>query len=133
MPSMANITVKKNDGTTDITYTAQAPAAGDRSPAIWQSTTVGSAAGHRPELRLTARSNAAGTVRRLDASFVYRQVATDTGTTITSVVNSLPISLSVARPVDMPDADVNEAISQAMNLFASTLFKDSCKSGFSPS
>jgi len=32
MPSMADITVKKNDGTTDVTYTAISAASGDKSP-----------------------------------------------------------------------------------------------------
>lgn len=133
MPTMADITVKKNDGVTDIVYTAQVPAAGDRSPAIWQATTVGSASGHHPELRVQSRPNAAGTLRRIDGSYVYREIATDTGTGMTSVVNQLPITISVARPQGMADANVNEAVSQALNLFASTLFKDMCKSGFAAS
>lgn len=35
MPQMANITVKKADGTTDVVYTALTPAGGDNSPARW--------------------------------------------------------------------------------------------------
>jgi len=50
MPTMGNIVVKKADGTTDITYSSVVPSAGDTSPAIWQSQTVGSAPLHYPQL-----------------------------------------------------------------------------------
>lgn len=130
MPNMANITVKKNDGTTDVVYTQQAPSAGDRSPSVWQNLTVGSAMGHRPSLALTARPNGAGTARRVETQFVWKQVSTDSTTGLVSIVNSLPISLSAAIPDGMPDTDVNEAISQCFNLHASTLVKDCFKTRF---
>lgn len=132
MPSMANLTVKKNDGTTDVIYTAESPASGDRSPAIWRNNTVGSAAGHRPELRMTARSNALGTARRLDVSFVWKQTATDSTTGLTKVVNMIPFALTAPIPADMPATDVNEAVSQFFNCLNSATVKDAFKTGFAP-
>lgn len=38
MPNMANITVKKADGTTDVVYTALTPSAGDKTSARWSLT-----------------------------------------------------------------------------------------------
>lgn len=130
MPQMANITVKKNDGTTDVIYTQQAPSAGDRSPAIWHNQTVGASMGHRPVLSIVARANGAGTARRVESSFIWKQVSTDTTTGLVSIANSLPITISAAVPDGMPDADVNEGISQCFNLHASTLVKDCYKQRF---
>lgn len=133
MPTMSNMTVKKNDGTTDVIYTMQAQSAGDRSPAIWQNLTVGAASGHRPELRMACRPNAAGTARRVDISFTWKQVSTDTTTGLTKVVNQMPFTLSVPRPLDMPDADVNEAVSQFFNCLNQAQVKDGVKQAFAPS
>ena len=39
MPSMASITVKKYDGTTDIVFDALSASGGDNSPAVWRQDT----------------------------------------------------------------------------------------------
>ena len=131
MPNMANITVKKNDGTTDVIYTALVPSAGDRTPAVWKNQTVGTAMGHRPEFRVTSRDSGTGTARRLDVEYTYPMlvVGTDGKTTIAekAVFNG-----SLLVPKGMADTDVNEAVSQYVNLCASVLFKDSAKSGYAP-
>lgn len=41
MPTLANITIKKADGTTDVVYTAIAGAAGDNTPAMFRNETIG--------------------------------------------------------------------------------------------
>lgn len=48
MPTLSNITVKKNDGTTDVIYTGVAPSAGDKSPAVLRNNSLGSAAAFHP-------------------------------------------------------------------------------------
>lgn len=131
MASLANITVKKNDGTTDITYTGIAPSAGDRSPAIWRSQTIGTAAAHRPELRMTSRSNGTGGARRVEGTYTYPTLVTDSGGKI-QVADKVIVSFSAVIPQGMPDTDVNEAVSQSCHLMATTLVKDSIKSGFAP-
>lgn len=132
MPSMANITVKKNDGTTDIVWTAACPSSGDGVAAIWRSETVGTAPAHYPVFELKSRNNAQKTVRRMDVVAVYPQIATDSTTSLTSVVNRIPLTLSMAIPTGVPAATVNEAVSQFANLLASTLVKDSFKAGYAP-
>lgn len=131
MPQMANITVKKNDGTTDVVYSQVVPSAGDKSPAIWKNNTVGTAASHRPELKLMSRDNGVGTARRVEGTFVYPTLVTGSDGKV-SVADRLPITVSAVVPKGMPDADVNEAVSQCVNLFASALLKDSIKSGYAP-
>jgi hypothetical protein len=80
MPSQANIVVKKNDGTTDITYTAVQPSSGDGVQAIWKSQTVGTAPVHQPELRCSTRSQsgkigrAAGRERESSPVYIWRVV-----------------------------------------------------------
>lgn len=131
MPQIANITIKKNDGTTDVLYTAVVPSAGDKSPAVWRNLTVGTAAGHRPEARLTSRANGTGTARRMDGAFTYPTLVTDTSGK-TQVADRFILNLSGVIPLGMPDTDLNEAVSQALNFFAAQLSKDSFKSGYAP-
>lgn len=133
MASAANITVKKNDGTTDIVYTTLVPASGDNSPAIWKATTVGSAPAHQPELRLTSREAAAGQKRALRSTYVYPQIATDSTTSITSVVDRASAATDWSFPKGMSQTDINEFVSQYANLLVSTLVKDCVKSGYSAS
>lgn len=132
MPSMADITVKKNDAVTNITYTALVPSSGDGVHAVWRSESVGSAAGHKPVFEVWSRWNAARTVRRVEFSFTYPQIATDSTTSLTSVVNRAPITGSFALPTAMTATDINEAVSQCINLLASTLFVATAKAGYAP-
>lgn len=131
MPSMANITVKKNDGTTDVVYTALVPSAGDKSPAIWKNQTVGTSSSHRPELRLLSRDNGTGTARRITGTATYPSLVTGSDGKVT-VADRLVFDFQVAVPKGMPDSDVNEAVSQACNLVASSLVKDCLKTGYAP-
>jgi len=131
MPSMSNITVKKNDGTTDVVYTAFTPSAGDKTPAAWKNQTVGTAASHRPELKLSSRDNGLNTARRVDGVFSYPSLVTGTDGK-TTVSDKLIINFSAVVPKGMADVDVNEAVSQGCNLVASVLIKDSLKIGYAP-
>jgi len=129
MPAQANLTVKKNDGSTDITYTAVQASGGDKSPAIWRSNTVGTAPGHRPELRVSAQPNGPGTARRVNFQFTYPVTATGSDGKV-YVSNRCNLEITGVMPLDMPDSDLNEAVSQGLNLAAATLTKDQFKSGF---
>jgi hypothetical protein len=130
MPSLANITVKKNDGTTDITYTGLIPAAGDRSGALWRCETVGAAAAFRPTLSLSSRPNGPGTARRLEATYSYPVTVTGTDG-ITRVVDKAIITTSGVIPLGMASTEVNEAVSQGFNLLVSALIKSCFQAGYS--
>jgi hypothetical protein len=133
MPSIANVTVKKNDGVTDLVYTSKSPAAGDTVPAIWRADSIGTAPSHQPEFRLTAREAQKGAARALRSTFVYPQIATNSTTTVTSVVNKAMASTDWTIPKGMSAADINEFATQYGNLLASTLIKSCVKDGYSAS
>jgi hypothetical protein len=132
MPNMADITVKKADGTTDVTYSKVASSAGDKSPAVWRSNSVGSAAAQHPELRLTSQSNGTQTGRRVNGNYSYPSLVTSADTGVTSIGDRLNLTISGIIPLNMTDVDVAEAVVQGLNCFAATLVKDSFKSGFAP-
>lgn len=131
MPQIANITVKKNDGTTDVIYTAVVPSAGDKSPAIWRNQTVGTAAGHQPQVSVVSRANGLNTARRVELTGTYGSLVTGTDGKI-SVADKVVVTLSAVIPLGMPTTDVNEAVSQLLNVCNSVLIKDSVKTGFAP-
>lgn len=132
MPSMANITVKKNDGTTDVIYMGVQPSAGDKSPAVWQNQSVGSAVAHRPEFRTVAQDNGTNTARRVNMSYMYPSLVTGSDGRI-SVADKVTFNGSFSLPKAMPQVDTNEAAVQLANLIASALVKEMLKSGYSAS
>lgn len=132
MPTMANVTVKKNDGTTDILYTVVAASGGDKSPAVWRSNTVGTAAGQRPEMRVSSRPNGDGTARRIEGSYSYPSLVTGSDGKI-NVASRYNVQFSAVVPAAMLDADVNEAAAQSLNFLANALMKSVFQSGFAPS
>lgn len=133
MPSIANITVKKDNGTTDIVYTGVSPSSGDGTPAVWKSSTVGTSPSHQPEFRLMAKEAKQGANRVLRSSMQYPQIATNTTTSVTSVVDKAFADTNWNIPKGMTQTDINEFVSQYANLIVSTLVKDCVKSGYSAS
>lgn len=131
MPQIADIVVKKNDGTTDVTYTAVVPSAGDKSAAMWRNQTVGSAAGHQPDYRMTSRFNGTNTARRVEVTAQYPSLVTGSDGKV-SVSDRVIVQISAVIPLGMASVDVNEAVSQLLNVTATTLVKDSFKTGFAP-
>lgn len=131
MPQIANITVKKNDGTTDVVYTGVVPSAGEKSPAIWRNQTVGTASAHQPQVSMTSRFNGARTARRIDVALTYPSLVTGSDGKV-SISDRVVLNLSGVIPQGMVTTDVNEAVSQLLNVAASVLFKDSFKTGFAP-
>lgn len=121
MPNLANITVKKFDGVTDVTFTGVNPAGGVDAPAILRSNSVGTAIAHRPELRVSVKN--AGPKDRVVGTFKFPQIATNSTTGITSVVDTVDgkFEFTVSKAVDQ--TTVNEAAAQFMNLGASALIK----------
>lgn len=133
MPAISNITVKKSDGTTNVTYTALQPSSGDATAAIWKSQSVGTAPSHQPELRLTAREASKGVRRALRSTYMYPQIATNTTTGLTAVVDRANASTDWTFPKGMAQADINEFVTQYANLLVSTLVVDCVKAGYSAS
>lgn len=131
MVAATNITVKKADGTTDVVYTLIAASGGDKQPAVWRNNSMGNAAGYRAELRESARLSGDGSSRAHDLRYTYPVTVTGSdGKTV--VFKRANFTLTGSVPLEMTDADVNEAVYQFFNLVASTLVKSSVASGFAP-
>ncbi len=131
MPAIADIVVKKNDGTTNITWVAQTPSSGDGVPAVWRSTTVGSAPSHAPELRLSSRDGDKGKKRAMRGTIVYPQISTNSTTGVTSVVQKASLAMDLSFSKDMAQGDINEFVAQAGNLIVSALVQACLKAGYS--
>jgi hypothetical protein len=132
MPSAANITVKKNDGTTDIVWSLVNPAGADGQAATWRSDTIVAPMAGRPTMTFKSRNNGRGNARRCDLEVVFPQVYTETTTSLVKTANKAIATLSFLVPMGMDTTQLNEAVAQAMNLFASSLIKQSVQSGYAP-
>jgi hypothetical protein len=133
MPAMANITVKKNDGTTDAIYVAKGPSGGDTGFALWRyDAHAAPLMGLKPELRLGSKFNGPRTARRLSLNYVYKAYVTDTTTGVSSSIGQIPFSITAAVPLNVPQADIDEAVSQVGNLLVSTLVRSAFKEGYAP-
>lgn len=135
MPAMANLTVKKDDGTTDITYDAQTGAGSDGSPAMWRQDTGATATlpvGMRALFWLKSLWNGPKTARKLPFRFEYPYAIQDSTTTKWSVSDRLVIEGLAVVPQGIPSSVINEGVSQGCNLIAASLTKSSMKSGYAP-
>ena len=130
MTQATDITIKKNDGTTDITWTLLTASGGDKSPAIWRSDSASGTPGQHPVVQIQARNNGAVSARRLDITFVYPSVYTDSTTGQTKVSNKTIWNLSGVNPTDVPISDANEAAAQLANLLKHAQFQAMLKSGY---
>lgn len=132
MSSIANITVKATNGTTDVVYVAKTPSSGDGVPARWRADALGTASAFKPELMMTARDNGQKTARRVDLTFTWVYTYTDTATSLVAVKAKAPATLTFALPVEMPDTQVNEAVDQFFNLINHASIRTAFKEAFAP-
>ncbi len=135
MPTMASITVKKYDGTTDIVFDQLAGSGGEGIPAIWRQdtgNTAGLPVGMRSSLTLATKWNGPKTARQalFEASFPY--ATQDSTTTLYSAKDKALLKGVFTLPVAIPSSWLNEAAYQGANLLASTLVKSSFSAGFAP-
>lgn len=130
MPNMANLTVKKADGTTDVVYTALTPSAGDKTSARWSLTAVSTKANLRPTLECTSRYNNARTARNISLTLKYPEVVSVAG--VDTIVGTGIITIQGVVPLQMSDTVLAETIAQAANLFKAALLQDTFKTGYAP-
>jgi hypothetical protein len=129
---MADITIKKNDGTTDVTYTKLVASGGDKSPAVWRNNSESGYPGQRPELRITSRPNGDNTARRVDGSFTWPAVYEDTASGTFKILARGNASFSCVIPGNLPDAHAEEFGAQFGNLLAAALIEEVMTSGYAP-
>lgn len=131
MPQMANITVKAADNTTDVTYTAVTPSAGDKSPAVWKNTAIGTVLAARPTFTFVGADNGTRKARRMRSTFMWPKVKTDSAGNVT-VNGGASAESSHLIPQDMTHAEIAEFVSQYAGLLYSALIVESTKSGYAP-
>jgi len=130
---ISDITVKKNDGTTDAIYVAKNSAGGDTGMAIWRyDAHAAPYIGLKPELRFGSKFNGPRTARRLMIQYAYKSYATDSTTGVSSLVGTIPWTFTGAIPLNVPQADIDESVSQVGNLFVNATFKAWVKATFAP-
>lgn len=132
MPNMANITIKKADTTTDITYVALSGSAGDKTPAQWRVEAAGSVAGNRPTLTISSKSSADRQARIVEGKFSMPETITDSTTGVVSTRLRETFAFTSITRMDASDATTAELVAQAANLLKSTLIQDTLKAGFAP-
>lgn len=129
MPQMANIVVKKADGTTDITWTAVTASAGDSIPARWTSDSAAAIRGHRPTFEQRSQYNGPRTARRVTETIKFPIIRGISG--VDTKVGEQIVELSYLQPVDVTDSEAAECVAQATNLFASVLNRACLNSAYS--
>lgn len=130
MPSMANLTVKKADGTTDIVWTGLSPSAGDKVPAVWRSQTIGANVQQRPEFRLWSFGTPNGNQRTVKSSLVYPVLQVAGG--VTTVIGFCTQVMETKIAIVASDADAGECVYQGFNILSTALIKQAVKEGFAP-
>lgn len=129
MTIIANLTIKKNDGTTDIVWSALNGQGGPNLPATFASQTVGSALAHQPTMTIVAKDSGDAETRRTNYQVIYPNLETD-ASSITRVNRKGQVDVSFSMPKIMPAAQWNECVSQTINLL--TALKVDLKAGTAP-
>ncbi len=129
MTIIANLTVKKNDGTTDIVWSALNGQGGNQYPAQWASQTVGTALAHQPTMTMVSKDSGDKETRRTNLQVLYPNLVTDTASN-TTVARKGQVDVSFAMPKSMTSGQWNECISQTINLL--TALKVDLKAGTTP-
>ena len=127
MPTMADITIKKNDGVTDITWNQAGAGGGDGVPAQWRPNSVGTTVQKRPLAKFwTQSSDKQVRVGRFTTTFPVVDAVSG------AVLGYITTSEEVKVPVFATDAEVNEAISQSGNLRDHSLLVSSLQTMTAP-
>lgn len=132
MPNMADITVKKADGTTDVTYVALSPSAGDKTPAQWRVEALGTVPGNRPQFQVSSKYSADRQARIVEGKLLYPETFTDSTTGIVATRLRETFQFTSIIRQDAADATTSEMVAQAANLIKSALIQSVLKTGFSP-
>jgi hypothetical protein len=133
MPTLANMTVKKYDGTTDVVYYASQRASGE-APAVWVSA-VGSDELTKPNFRILARDvskSPVGAGREIRFAGMFPQTANDSTTGVLRQIQRGIMTASFYVPRGYSDAFLQEMSAQFPNLLAHALSKDSILQRYAP-
>lgn len=128
MPNMANIVVKKADGTTNYTFTVLSSAAGDGSFAQWRGEGLNPSLA--AALRVKTQWNGKKDQRRTELSGNYPKVETLAG--VNQVTSFVPFSFMASIPQNFTLAEANDAAAVIANAIQSLLIRDTIATGAAP-
>lgn len=132
MPQIADVTVKKADGTTNIIFSGISGAGGDASPAVFRSVSAPGTTGQKPTIKITSRDSGDKATRRIVIDAVFPEVYTDTTSSLTKINSKVTMQVNVAVPQNLSSTTMSEAAAQLTNFLASALIQSSISSGFAP-
>lgn len=130
MPQMANVTIKAANGTTDVVLVAKVPSSGDASPARWEEDAANTIRKFRPYFTAQTRYNGDRTGRREDLKVSIPVVRTINGESV--LKGAVVFNVSAVLPLDITDAESNEAVARCANFLSSALVKEVMASGYAP-
>lgn len=136
MPNLANITVKKSDGTTDVVYDGLAPSSGNGTDAVWRQDTGANPdmpVGHRAMLTLSATDNGPKTARRLVGVSKRPYSTLNAASGKFEFKDQCVMRVEATIPGAIPATEINEFVHQSTNAFASALIKACLSAGYSAS
>lgn len=133
MATATNLTVKKYDNTTDVTYTVISGAPGDKLPAIWRNESFATVAGNRPVFTVASKAVQNGkNARVVEAKLQFPELYTNSTTGVTSVRLKDVVSCAVTIDLDGADATHQEVVAQFFNLCNSATLRPVFVSGYAP-
>ncbi len=126
MPTIANVTVKKNDGTTDITYSAIEGKSGDQ-PARYRAPALGATPQTAPDVRIFSKPIPGTSKTKVVITFNYPYSVVNSTTGVTTIQSQERGRLEYTGDDAIPASVSDEAVSQWMNFLASAHVKDQLK------
>lgn len=120
MPSLANLSITKADGTTSITWTGDVASSGDKNPARYSSKTVSAIPAFQPKMSVASEGNSDGSVRRVKINLIYPYTVLDTTTNRTTEVGRAVFRGEWSVPQELPSTVVDEFAVQVANLLDHT-------------
>jgi hypothetical protein len=133
MPTLASLTVKKADETTNIVYDALR---GDGSEDVWRQDTgaaAGMPVGHRAMLNVKTADNSQRTARRIVVTYTRPYSTQNTVTSKYEAKDQFFARLEMTQPNAIPGSEQSESARQFLNLVNQTLIKQITETGYAAS
>lgn len=124
MPSMADITVKANDGTTNVVYNTVTGSPGIGAPAVWRNNASVNRIAFKPIVSLNAKKRN-GNRQSFELLYVWPIQAVD-GDTVKQVGQHTKRTIYTIDTTDA-QAGIDEFVSQGGNLEVATLIRSALK------
>lgn len=130
MAAIANITIKKADNVTDLVYSALTGSPGDGTPAKWRNEDITLPIGQRSNLTTVTKPNGKGDARQVQLR--YRRPVIRTVNSVPVLIGTIPFEINATLGEQYTQAEIDEAVAQALNIAAVVAIRDVFKTGYSP-